>query len=144
MRFLLRPVNARLSWALRLALLLQCSPVSSYVHEKIYESFTKKLTHAIKQLNVGNGLEKDMQIGPLINQAAIKKVEKHIADALQKGAELLCGRKIHTLGASESLCSRKISAVVPPKFVRITRLLLGRDRPASDTHESLGIRARVR
>ncbi len=71
-----------------------------YVHEKIYESFTKKLTHAIQQLKVGSGLEDNIQIGPLINQAAIKKVEKHIADALQQGAELVCGGKIHDLGGN--------------------------------------------
>lgn len=71
-----------------------------YVHEKIYERFTKKLTDAIQQLKVGNGLEDTIQIGPLINQAAVKKVEKHIADALHQGAELVCGGKIHALGGS--------------------------------------------
>lgn len=71
-----------------------------YVHEKIYESFTKKLTQAIQRLRVGHGLENTNQIGPLINLAAVKKVEKHIADALQLGAELVCGGKIHDLGGS--------------------------------------------
>lgn len=71
-----------------------------YIHEKIYERFTKKLTDAIQQLKVGNGLEDTIQIGPLINQAAVKKVEKHIADALHQGAELVCGGKIHALGGS--------------------------------------------
>lgn len=71
-----------------------------YVHEKIYESFSKKLTQAIQQLKVGHGLENNIQIGPLINLAAVKKVEKHIADALQLGAELECGGKIHDLGGS--------------------------------------------
>lgn len=71
-----------------------------YIHEKIYERFTKKLADAIQQLKVGNGLEDTVQIGPLINQAAVKKVEKHITDALHQGAELVCGGKIHTLGGS--------------------------------------------
>lgn len=71
-----------------------------YIHEKIYEVFAKKLAHGIQQLKVGNGLEDNIQIGPLINQAAIKKVEKHIADALKQGAELVCGGKIHPLGGS--------------------------------------------
>lgn len=71
-----------------------------YIHEKIYEIFSDKLTQAIQQLKVGNGLEDNVQIGPLINEAAIKKVEKHIADAQQKGAELVCGGKIHTLGGN--------------------------------------------
>lgn len=71
-----------------------------YIHEKIYDTFSKKFADAIQQLTVGNGLEENIQIGPLINQSAIKKVEKHIADALKKGAELVCGGKIHDLGGS--------------------------------------------
>ena len=71
-----------------------------YVHEKIYDIFTKKFAHAIQQLKVGNGLEDNIQVGPLINQAAIKKVEKHIADALQQGAELVYGGKAHALGGN--------------------------------------------
>lgn len=71
-----------------------------YIHEKIYEIFSDKLTQAIQQLKVGNGLEKNIQIGPLINSAAIKKIEKHIADALQQGAELVCGGKIHDLAGN--------------------------------------------
>lgn len=71
-----------------------------YIHEKIYEIFSDKLTHAIQQLKVGNGLEDTIQVGPLINTAAIKKVEKHIADALQQGAKLVCGGKIDKLGGS--------------------------------------------
>lgn len=71
-----------------------------YVHEKIYERFTEKLTLAIQQLKVGNGLKENIQIGPLINLAAVKKVEKHIANALQHGAKLVCGGKIHSLGGN--------------------------------------------
>ena len=71
-----------------------------YIHEKIYDIFSKKLAHAIQQLKVDNGLEDNTQIGPLINQSAIKKVEKHIDDALKHGAELVCGGKIHALGGS--------------------------------------------
>ncbi len=71
-----------------------------YVHEKIYATFTKKLAYAIQQLKIGNGLEENIQIGPLINQSAIKKVEKHITDALEQGAELVCGGKMHALGGS--------------------------------------------
>lgn len=71
-----------------------------YIHEKIYEIFTEKLATAIKQLKVGNGLDNDVQLGPLINQAAVKKVEKHINDALQLGAELTLGGKAHRLGGN--------------------------------------------
>jgi len=71
-----------------------------YIHEKIYANFAKKLAHAIQQLKVGSGLEDNIQIGPLINAAAIKKVEKHIADALKQGAELVYGGKAHALGGN--------------------------------------------
>lgn len=71
-----------------------------YIHEKIYDIFSKKLTQAIQQLKVGNGLEANSQIGPLINEAAIKKVKKHITDALQQGAKLVCGGKTHELGGN--------------------------------------------
>ena len=75
-------------------------PNRFYVHEKIYERFTQKFADAIQKLKVGNGLEDNIQIGPLINLAALNKVEKHIADALQLGAELVYGGKRATLGGS--------------------------------------------
>lgn len=64
-----------------------------YVQDKVYDDFTKKLVTAVKNLRVGNGLEENIQQGPLINRAAIEKVEKHIADALSKGAKIICGGK---------------------------------------------------
>lgn len=69
-----------------------------YIHTKIYDAFTKKFRSAVKQLKVGPGLKKGSQQGPLINQAAIEKVQKHIADALKKGAKIVCGGKPHDLG----------------------------------------------
>lgn len=69
-----------------------------YIHAKIYDTFTEKFTAAVKQLKVAPGLETDSQQGPLINQAAIEKVQKHIADAVEKGAEIVCGGKTHALG----------------------------------------------
>ena len=71
-----------------------------YIHETIYDSFSEKLAQAIAQLKVGNGLKAGVQQGPLINQAAIKKVAQHISDALQLGAELVCGGKTHALGGN--------------------------------------------
>jgi succinate-semialdehyde dehydrogenase/glutarate-semialdehyde dehydrogenase len=71
-----------------------------YIHEAIYDSFSEKLAQAIQQLKVGNGLKPDVQQGPLINPAAIKKIEQHISNALQLGAELVCGGKIHALGGN--------------------------------------------
>lgn len=68
------------------------------VQDSIYAEFSKKLVHAVRQLKVGNGLEPDMQQGPLINEAAIEKVQAHISDAVAKGAQIICGGKPHALG----------------------------------------------
>lgn len=68
------------------------------VQDSIYDIFTQKLLQAVKALKLGNGLEEGVQQGPLINMAAMKKVEAHIADALAKGAKLLCGGKPSQLG----------------------------------------------
>jgi succinate-semialdehyde dehydrogenase/glutarate-semialdehyde dehydrogenase len=69
-----------------------------YVQDKIYDAFAEKLTKAVQSLKVGNGLEATTQQGPLINQAAIEKVKAHIADAVAKGAKIICGGKPSTLG----------------------------------------------
>ncbi|GGC75626.1 NAD-dependent succinate-semialdehyde dehydrogenase [Undibacterium terreum] len=64
-----------------------------YVQSGIYDQFAEKLAARVSQLKVGNGLEKGSEIGPLIDLAAIDKVQDHIADALSKGASLLVGGK---------------------------------------------------
>lgn len=69
-----------------------------YAQEKIYDAFAEKLIAAVKKLKVGNGLDEDVQQGPLINEAAVKKVKNHIEDALAKGAKILIGGKPHSLG----------------------------------------------
>lgn len=68
------------------------------VHDSIYAAYTKKLIHAVHQLKVGNGLEPGVQQGPLINEAAVDKVKRHIADAVAKGANIVAGGKTHPLG----------------------------------------------
>ncbi|TYS14465.1 NAD-dependent succinate-semialdehyde dehydrogenase [Rossellomorea vietnamensis] len=62
-----------------------------YVHESIEEPFTKKLVEKVKQLKVGNGLEEGVDIGPLIDAAAVEKVKKHLENALKAGASLEYG-----------------------------------------------------
>ncbi|MEN9658499.1 MAG: succinate-semialdehyde dehydrogenase [Pseudomonadota bacterium] len=69
-----------------------------YVHDHVYDAFAAKLVAAVSRLKVGNGLEPDVDQGPLINEAAVEKIEAHIADALQKGASLLLGGQRHALG----------------------------------------------
>ena len=69
-----------------------------FVHERVYGAFSEKLTRAVEKLKVGNGAEPDTAQGPLINEAAVEKVESHIADAIARGASVLTGGKRHALG----------------------------------------------
>ncbi|WP_025596787.1 NADP-dependent succinate-semialdehyde dehydrogenase [Burkholderia sp. WSM2230] len=69
-----------------------------YVHDKVYDAFAEKLRAAVEQLKVGRGTEAGVTQGPLINEAAVLKVESHIEDALAKGARVLTGGKRHALG----------------------------------------------
>nr|WP_319394871.1 NAD-dependent succinate-semialdehyde dehydrogenase [uncultured Desulfobacter sp.] len=71
-----------------------------YVQAGVYDEFCKKLTQAVEALTVGNGLEPGVQQGPLIDMAAVEKVESHINDAVSKGASVLTGGKRHERGGS--------------------------------------------
>ncbi|MFP3604980.1 NAD-dependent succinate-semialdehyde dehydrogenase [Paraburkholderia sp. SIMBA_053] len=71
-----------------------------YVQDGIYDAFTLALAQAARKMRVGNALQGDVEQGPLINQAALTKVEAHVADALQKGAKVLTGAKPHALGGT--------------------------------------------
>lgn len=64
-----------------------------YVHESIASTFSEKYKAAVNALKVGDGLEAGTQIGPLIDERAIRKMEKHIEDALQKGGRIETGGK---------------------------------------------------
>jgi succinate-semialdehyde dehydrogenase / glutarate-semialdehyde dehydrogenase len=68
------------------------------VQTGVYDAFAEKLLTAVKRLKVGNGFDPGVLQGPLINQAAVAKVEDHIADALGKGARVLLGGHRHALG----------------------------------------------
>ncbi len=69
-----------------------------YVQAGVYDEFAKKLLGAVQKMTVGDGLTGNSNLGPLINRAAIEKVEEHIADAVSKGGEVLTGGKPHALG----------------------------------------------
>jgi succinate-semialdehyde dehydrogenase / glutarate-semialdehyde dehydrogenase len=71
-----------------------------YVHERVYDAFTRKLADAVSALKVGHGTDNGVALGPLINEAAVQKVESHIDDALAKGASVMTGGKRHALGQS--------------------------------------------
>jgi succinate-semialdehyde dehydrogenase/glutarate-semialdehyde dehydrogenase len=70
------------------------------VDDGVYDEFSGRLAQAVSGLKVGNGLKGETEQGPLINMAAMEKVERHIADALGKGARLIAGGKRHELGGT--------------------------------------------
>ncbi|MDE2446877.1 MAG: NAD-dependent succinate-semialdehyde dehydrogenase [Alphaproteobacteria bacterium] len=63
------------------------------VQEGVYDKFAEKLAVAVSKLKVGNGVGDGVTTGPLINAAAVKKVEEHIADAKAKGGKVVLGGK---------------------------------------------------
>ena len=69
-----------------------------YAQEGIYEEFTQKFAAAAAQLSVGNGLEGGVQIGPLINAEAMKKVQRLLEDATAKGAKVMTGGRQVMMG----------------------------------------------
>lgn len=71
-----------------------------YVQHGIYDEFAARLVAEVAKMRVGSGLEEDVVQGPLINLAAVEKVEAHIADALAKGAKLAVGGNRHELGGN--------------------------------------------
>jgi succinate-semialdehyde dehydrogenase / glutarate-semialdehyde dehydrogenase len=70
------------------------------VQDGIYDVFAQKLAARVAQLQVGNGLEPNVMQGPLIDQAAVDKVEELLADARAQGAQLLTGGERHALGGT--------------------------------------------
>ncbi|HSJ48782.1 MAG TPA: NAD-dependent succinate-semialdehyde dehydrogenase [Gammaproteobacteria bacterium] len=70
------------------------------VQDGIYDAFVERLGRAVAELQVGSGLDEGVQQGPLINDAAVEKVEHHIQDALDKGARLVTGGKRHEKGGN--------------------------------------------
>ena len=69
-------------------------------HASIADAFAAKLAESVAGLKVGNGLEEGVAIGPLISSSAVEKVERHIADAVARGARILTGGARHLLGGS--------------------------------------------
>jgi succinate-semialdehyde dehydrogenase/glutarate-semialdehyde dehydrogenase len=70
------------------------------VQDGIYDAFAEKLGQAVRTLKVGPGTESGVTVGPLINQAAVEKVEAHVADAVAKGAHVVMGGKRAALGGT--------------------------------------------
>jgi succinate-semialdehyde dehydrogenase/glutarate-semialdehyde dehydrogenase len=70
------------------------------VQSGVYDAFSEKLASAVKSMKVGDGLKGETQQGPMIDVAALEKVEEHVADALAKGGKILTGGKRHALGGT--------------------------------------------
>ena len=71
-----------------------------YVQDGVYDEFAEKLSIAISRLQVGDGTQDGVTQGPLIDMNAVQKVEEHIADAVQHGAEVIAGGSRHDLGGT--------------------------------------------
>jgi len=70
------------------------------VQDGVYDAFAARLKAAVEAMKVGNGMEPGVAQGPLINAAAVAKVEEHIADALRRGANVVTGGHRHKLGGN--------------------------------------------
>ncbi|MCB1482076.1 MAG: NAD-dependent succinate-semialdehyde dehydrogenase [Rhodobiaceae bacterium] len=90
-----------------------------YVQAGVYDAFAEKLASEVLKLKVGNGVEVGVTTGPLINEAAVEKVESHIKDAVGMGASVVTGGQRHDLGGTffEPTVLRDVT----------TRMLVSRD-----------------
>ncbi len=70
------------------------------VQDSVYDAFAEKIAQRVASLKVGDGTEDGITIGPLINEKAVAKVERLIADALSKGAKIVTGGNRHSLGGT--------------------------------------------
>ncbi len=71
-----------------------------YVQDGVYDEFLSRFSQAISAMKVGDGLKGATQQGPLINMAAVEKVEEHLKDAVDKGARVVIGGHRHALGGT--------------------------------------------
>ena len=85
------------------------------VQSGIYDQFAQRLAERVRSLTVGNGVDAGVLIGPLIDEEAVAKVESHIQDAKDKGAEVVTGGNRHSCGGL---------FVEPTVIVNVTRDML--------------------
>ncbi len=71
-----------------------------FIHDEVYDEFAEKYAAKVSGMTVGDGFDEGVVIGPLINEKAVEKVEKQIADAVSKGGRILTGGKRHEKGNS--------------------------------------------
>jgi succinate-semialdehyde dehydrogenase/glutarate-semialdehyde dehydrogenase len=70
------------------------------VHADVYDAFARKLIRAVTQLRVGDGLSGETDQGPIIDMRAVTRVERHLEDAVHKGARIACGGHRDALGGT--------------------------------------------
>jgi len=70
------------------------------VQDSVYDEFSEKLAAAVEKMRVGDGLKGETEQGPMIDMAAVEKVEEHIQDAVAKGAKVISGGSRHDLGGT--------------------------------------------
>ena len=70
------------------------------VQDGVYDEFSEKLAAAVEKMRIGDGLQGETEQGPLIDMAAVEKVEEHIQDAISKGAKVISGGSRHDLGGT--------------------------------------------
>ena len=68
------------------------------VQDGIFDEFASRFAERVSRMKVGDGFEEAVEIGPLIDKAAVEKVQEHVQDAISRGAKLLCGGKRHHAG----------------------------------------------
>ena len=85
-----------------------------YAQAGIYEKFTTRLAEAARHLNIGNGAEPGIEIGPLINVKAMRKVERLLKDAKEKGAKVLTGGQSKTINGKGSFFEPTVLVNVLP------------------------------
>mgnify|MGYP001547934935 CR=1 FL=1 len=68
------------------------------VQSRVYDALAARVVERVAKLRVGNGLQPNVELGPMIDEAAVEKVEEHVSDALAHGARLLHGGRRHALG----------------------------------------------
>ena len=71
-----------------------------YVQDGIYDAFVARFAEVVAAMKVGDGMAEGSEQGPLIDEAAVAKVEEHVADALAKGARVVTGGERHALGGT--------------------------------------------
>ena len=71
-----------------------------YLHDSIYDTFISRLADEIRQLRVGNGMDDGVNVGPLVSEKGVDKVEQHVKDALENGGKGIVGGQRHALGGN--------------------------------------------